>query len=67
VLGAPILGALDCADPVLVRVAVDYGSRPIRWLHAARQRFMAELSREERLRFIARAGIRALDRNPLND
>ena len=66
-LGAGIQSALNCADPVLVRVAVDYRNRPIRWLHAARQRFMADLSPAERRRFIARAGLRALDRNPDND
>jgi acetolactate synthase I/II/III large subunit len=66
-LSAGIQSALDYDGPVLVRVAVDYHGRPIRWLHAARQRFMKELSREQRLRFIARAGVRALDRHPDND
>jgi acetolactate synthase-1/2/3 large subunit len=66
-LSPGIRGALDHPGPVLVRVATDYGRRPIRWLRAARQRFMAELSRDERVRFVARAGLRALDRRPLND
>lgn len=66
-LSSGIQGALDHDGPVLARVAVDYHNRPIRWLRAARQRYMHELTREERMRFIARAGMRALDRHPLND
>lgn len=66
-LAAGIQGALDHPGPVLVRVAVDYHGRPIRWLRAARQRFLSELSRDQRLRFITRAGVRALDRHPDND
>jgi acetolactate synthase-1/2/3 large subunit len=66
-LAPRIQGALDHDGPVLVRVAVDYHGRPIRWLRAARQRFLQELSREQRVRFIARAGVRALDRHPDND
>jgi acetolactate synthase-1/2/3 large subunit len=66
-LSAGIQGALDICGPVLVRVAVDYDRRPVRWLRAARQRFLRELSRDQRLRFVARAGTRALDRHPQND
>lgn len=66
-LAAGIQGALDTAGPVLVRVATDYDRRPIRWLSAARQRFMRGLSRDERRRFVARAAVRALDRHPDND
>ena len=66
-LASGIQGALDHPGPVLVRVAVDYHGRPIRWLRAARQRFLNELSRDQRLRFITRAGARALDRHPDND
>ena len=63
-----IRGALDFCGPVLVRVATDYEHRPIRWLRAARRRFMQELACDhQRLRFVARAGTRALNRHPEND
>jgi acetolactate synthase-1/2/3 large subunit len=67
-LESGIRGALDYCGPVLVRVATDYERRPIRWLHAARRRFMQELACDhQRLRFVARAGTRALNRHPQND
>ena len=62
-----IRGALEHDGPVLVRVATDYRRRPIRWLAAARARFLAELAPDQRRRFIARAATRALDRRPEND
>ncbi len=63
-----IRGALAQCGPVLVRVVTDYDRRPIRWLRAARQRFLRELAHDhQRLRFVARAGVRALDRHPEND
>jgi acetolactate synthase-1/2/3 large subunit len=63
-----IRGALDHPGPVLVRVVTDYDRRPIRWLRAARQRFMRELAHDhQRLRFVARAGTRQLNRHPEND
>ena len=67
-LAAGIQGALDCAGPVLVRVVSDYDRRPVRWLRAARARFLRELAQDhQRLRFVARAGTRALERHPFND
>jgi acetolactate synthase-1/2/3 large subunit len=62
-----IRGALDRDGPVLTRVAVDYRRRPIRWLRAARQRYMRDLTPQQKARFLARAGSRALDRSPDND
>lgn len=59
--------ALEHNGPVLVRVITDYRRRPVRWLAAARARFINHLSPEQRRRFLARAGSRALDRNPQND
>src|SRR6266853_6064800 len=50
--------------PVLTRVVIDYRRRPIRWINAARARFVTELTPEQRRRFIARAASRALDRHP---
>jgi acetolactate synthase-1/2/3 large subunit len=59
--------ALDHNGPVLTRVVVDYRRRPIRWISAARGRFIAELTPEQRRRFLARAASRAADRHPQND
>ncbi len=67
-LEAGIRGALDFCGPVLVRVVTDYEHRPVRWLGAARRRFLQELACDhQRLRFVARAGTRALNRHPDND
>jgi acetolactate synthase I/II/III large subunit len=52
---------------VLVRVATDYRRRPVRWIQAARDRYVSELSRQQRARFLARIGSRSLDFHPLND
>jgi acetolactate synthase-1/2/3 large subunit len=62
-----IRNALEFHGPVLVRVVVDYRRRPVRWIHAARNKFVGELTQEQRRRFIARAATRALDRHPQND
>ncbi|MCI0376754.1 MAG: thiamine pyrophosphate-binding protein [Gemmataceae bacterium] len=53
--------------PVLTRVAVDYGRRPVRWLNAAKSRYMQMLTPEQKVRFLARIGSRALDMRPFND
>ncbi len=60
-------GILEYNGPVLTRVVTDYGRRPVRWINAARSRFIAELSPEQRRRFLARAASRAFDRRPQND
>jgi acetolactate synthase-1/2/3 large subunit len=62
-----IQAALAQPGPVLVRVVTDYGKRPVRWLDATRDRFVKELSREQKLRFLARLSSRAFDRHPKND
>ncbi|HEY7158013.1 MAG TPA: thiamine pyrophosphate-binding protein [Gemmataceae bacterium] len=59
--------ALDHAGPVLVRVVTEYGKRPVRWLDATRKRYTKELSTEQKVRFAARLGSRALVRHPNND
>lgn len=57
-----------CHDgPVLVRVAVDYRRRPIRWLNAARGRFVSELTLDQKVRFLARVGTRAIHLHRDND
>jgi acetolactate synthase-1/2/3 large subunit len=62
-----IRGALMHNGPVLTRVVTDYRYRPIRWVSATRQRYIEELSTEQRIRFLARIGSRALDLHPAND
>jgi acetolactate synthase-1/2/3 large subunit len=64
---AGIRGALCMQGPVLTRVLVDYSKRPIRWIDAARRRFTQELCTEQKIRFLARIGSRALDCHPVND
>jgi acetolactate synthase-1/2/3 large subunit len=62
-----IRAALEEPGPVLVRVAVDYGKRPLRWLEATKARFTKELTTEQKVRFVARLGARAIDPHPQND
>jgi acetolactate synthase-1/2/3 large subunit len=62
-----IRAALDFNGPVLTRVITEYRNRPIRWIGAVRKRFTQELSTEQRVRFLARIGSRALDVTPKND
>jgi acetolactate synthase-1/2/3 large subunit len=57
---AGVRGALCHEGPVLVRVAVDYTRRPIRWVNAARRKFTRELHLDQQVRFLARIGSRAV-------
>src|SRR5205814_2216551 len=66
-LEAGIRGALCQQGPVLTRVAVDYRKRPVRWIEAAKARFTQELTTQQKVRFLARIGTRALDPSPDND
>lgn len=66
-LEAGICGALQFNGPVLVRVVTDYRRRPVRWINAARARYTNELTTEQKVRFLARIGSRALDLRPNND
>ncbi len=67
-LDAGVRSALCQPGPVLVRVAADYRKRPIRWLKAVRKKFTNELTFDQKARFLARIGSRALDpRRTLND
>jgi acetolactate synthase-1/2/3 large subunit len=59
--------ALDHPGPVLTRVVTDYGSRPMRWIDAAKARFTKELTAQQKARFAARLGSRALNHHPEND
>ncbi|MBI3409566.1 MAG: thiamine pyrophosphate-binding protein [Planctomycetes bacterium] len=58
--------ALEQPGPVLIRVAIDY-RRPVRWIKAARARYTHELTREQKLRFLARIGSRSLEVHQPND
>jgi len=60
-------GALDQSGPVLTRVVTDYRNRPVRWIKAAKDKFTNELTRDQKMRFLARIGSRSLDRHPEND
>lgn len=66
-LEAGISSALAQPGPVLVRVVTDYSKRPIRWIDATKHRYTKELTTEQKVRFLARIGGRALDRHPEND
>jgi acetolactate synthase-1/2/3 large subunit len=66
-LESGLQAALECRGPVLVRVVTEYGKRPCRWIDAARSRFTQELCTEQKVRFAARIGSRALDFHPDND
>ncbi len=62
-----IRGSLEAQGPVLTRVVTDYRKRPIRWIDAVKGRFKKELSTEQKVRFAARLGMRALEMSPEND
>lgn len=66
-LEAGIAGTLSQPGPVLVRVVTDYSKRPVRWIHACKHRFTKELTTQQKVRFMARIGSRALDHHPDND
>jgi acetolactate synthase-1/2/3 large subunit len=66
-LEAGIERALCKPGPVLTRVVSDYGKRPVRWIDAAKKRFRQELCTDQKIRFMARIGSRALDCHPCND
>ncbi len=62
-----IKAALECPGPVLVQVAIDYGKRKIRWIEAAKGRFIKELCTDQKVRFMARLAGRSLQGHPEND
>ena len=66
-LDGGIRAALEQPGPVLMRVVTDYGKRPIRWLDAVRRRYVNDLTTEQKVRFLARLGSRALELRSRND
>jgi acetolactate synthase-1/2/3 large subunit len=63
-LDAGVRAALCHPGPVLVRVATDYGDRPIRWMKAVKKKYIDEMTFHQKARFLARIGSRALDFKP---
>jgi acetolactate synthase-1/2/3 large subunit len=64
----PAIGcALQTPGPVLTRVVIHYGGRPIRWIEAVKGRFKKELTTEQKVRFATRLGVRALEFQMQND
>lgn len=59
-LAEGVKSAFAKPGPVLIQVSTDYGTRPFRWIDAARNRFISELSREQKIRFAARLGSRSV-------
>lgn len=64
---AKLRGIWQHDGPVLVRVVTDYRGRPIRWINAARNRYINELTPDQKVRFLARIGSRAVNPWPAND
>jgi acetolactate synthase-1/2/3 large subunit len=60
-------GIWEHPGPVLVRLVTDYRGREIRWINAVRARFIQELTPDQKVRFAARIGSRALNPRPAND
>jgi acetolactate synthase-1/2/3 large subunit len=59
-LDAGVRNALCYPGPVLVRVATDYQKRPIRWIKAVKKKYTDGLTFDQKARFLARIGTRAL-------
>jgi acetolactate synthase I/II/III large subunit len=63
-----IRAALCHPGPVLVRVITDYRKLHVRWIECVRKKYSKELTFDQKVRFLARIGSRALDCQPeLND
>jgi acetolactate synthase-1/2/3 large subunit len=64
---AGIRTALCTRGPVLTRIVTDYGKRPMRWIDAVKKQFKHELTSEQKRRFLARMGSRAIHHVKEND
>ena len=62
-----IARALQCAAPILTRVAISYEGREIRWLNAAKSAYIRRLPGDQTVRMASRAAARSLKRHPEND
>lgn len=66
-LPAGLRTALCMPGPCLIRVTMDFAGEPCRWIDAVSNRFVDELSSQQKVRFLARIGSRALDFRTQND
>ena len=66
-LDAGVRTALCTPGPVLIRVCTDYRKLHVRWIECVRKKFSKELSFEQKMRFLARIGSRALHFHKDND
>jgi len=66
-LEAGIRGALRQDGPVLTRIVADYGKRTVRWIDAVRKRYTSALTARQKVRFVARVGVRSARLNKEND
>jgi acetolactate synthase-1/2/3 large subunit len=64
---AGLRNALCQHGPVLTRVVTDYGKRPMRWIDAVKKQYKHELTSEQKRRFLARMGSRAIHHVKEND
>src|SRR5215471_3991285 len=64
---AGIRTALCTRGAVLTRVVTDYGKRPMRWIDAVKHQYKGELTSEQKRRFLARMGSRAIEHVKDND
>jgi acetolactate synthase-1/2/3 large subunit len=64
---AGIARALAMPGPVLTRICIDYGDRPMRWLSTIRRQYVRHLSGEQQIRFASRLAVRALSPNRVDD
>jgi acetolactate synthase-1/2/3 large subunit len=62
-----IEAALYTPGPALIRVSMDFAGQPCRWIDAVSDRFVDELSSQQKVRFLTRIGSRALDFRKQND
>ncbi|QDU59323.1 Acetolactate synthase isozyme 1 large subunit [Planctomycetes bacterium Pan216] len=56
--------ALCLEGPVLTRIRVDYGDRPVRWIKAAKGQYLSRLSTGQQLHIAKRVASRAFDMRP---
>jgi acetolactate synthase-1/2/3 large subunit len=66
-LDAGLQNALCHPGPVLVRVATDYGTRPVRWIDAVCKKFTGGLTFDQKARFLGRIGSRTMSLRPANN
>lgn len=66
-LARGVVHALAHTAPILTRVIVDYGKRPVRWIDAVRERYIQELTTTQKMRFLRRLSGRKLDLSDEND